>query len=39
VTTNHLTRQERIKFACAASTGLISGIARAVISWLLDQRS
>lgn len=34
-----LTRRERIKLAGATLTGLVSGTARAVVSWVITQSS
>lgn len=34
-----LTRQERIKLGCAAVGGVMSGIARALVGWLIRQHS
>jgi hypothetical protein len=36
---SRLTRRERIQLACAAATGLLSGVAREVARWLLDCRT
>lgn len=35
--TNHLTHRERLALARTALNGTVSGIARAVTTWLLDQ--
>lgn len=33
---SRLTRRERIQLACAAVTGLLSGVARQLMQWLLE---
>lgn len=35
MTSKRLTRRERLAIACTALSGLISGAARAVVTWLL----
>jgi hypothetical protein len=36
-TESHLTRPERLQLAGAVLRGVLAGVARAVVSWLLEE--